>query len=119
MLEFLFNKVAGPKACRTCRFIKNTLAQVFSCEIYELFKNAFFCRTPPVAASEIMNSSSYLRSILPSASTVVEHLLVKMQQAATVLETRTAYFKKEPDVLIDQPRTCRIFMLRYIKSIYF
>ena len=29
-----------------------TLAQVFSCEFCEIFKKAYFHRTPPVAASE-------------------------------------------------------------------
>ena len=28
-----------------------TLTQVFSCEVYQIFKNTFFCRTPPVSAS--------------------------------------------------------------------
>ena len=37
-----------------CNFIqKETLAQVFSCEFYEISKNTFFYRTPPVAASDI------------------------------------------------------------------
>ena len=41
-----FNKVAG------CNFIKKeTLAQVFSCEFYEISKRIFFNRTPLVAAS--------------------------------------------------------------------
>ena len=36
---------------RACNFIKKeTLAQVFSCEFCETFKNAFFCKTPLVAA---------------------------------------------------------------------
>ena len=36
-----------------CNFIKKeTLAQVFSSEFYEIFKNSFFHRTPPVAVSE-------------------------------------------------------------------
>ena len=30
---------------------KETLAQVFSCEFCEFFKNIFFCRTPSVGAS--------------------------------------------------------------------
>ena len=30
---------------------KETLAQVFSCEFWEIFKNTFFQRTPPVAVS--------------------------------------------------------------------
>ena len=34
-------------------FKKETLAQVFSCEFYEISKNAFFYRTPPVATFEI------------------------------------------------------------------
>ena len=34
-------------------FVKrDTLAQVFSCEFYEISKNAFFYRTPLVAASK-------------------------------------------------------------------
>ena len=43
-----FNKVAG----EGCNFIKKeTLAQVFSCEFYEISKNTFFYRKTPVAAS--------------------------------------------------------------------
>ena len=42
-----FNKVAGA----ACDFIKNkTLAQVFSCEFWEISNNTFSYRTPPVAA---------------------------------------------------------------------
>ena len=42
--------------CRpqACNFIeKETLAQVFSCEICEIFKNTFFYKTPLVAAFEL------------------------------------------------------------------
>ena len=36
-----------------CNFIqKETLAQVFSCEIFEISKNTFSYRTSPVAASK-------------------------------------------------------------------
>ena len=36
------------------KFIKKeALAQVFSCEFWNIFKNIFFHRTPPVAASDI------------------------------------------------------------------
>ena len=52
MLEFLFNKVAGLPAGNFIK--KETPAQVFSCRYCEIFKNSFFFRTPPVAASEIM-----------------------------------------------------------------
>ena len=34
---------------------KETLAQVFSCEFCEISKNNFFCRTPPVTASNFSN----------------------------------------------------------------
>ena len=43
--SLLFNKVAG------MRHTKKTLAQVFSCEFYEISKDSFLHRTPLVAAS--------------------------------------------------------------------
>ena len=47
--SLFFNKVAGS----TYNFIKKeTLEQVFSCEFCEISKNTFFCRAPPVAASQ-------------------------------------------------------------------
>ena len=49
MLEPLFNKVAGPKACNFIK--KDTPAQVFSREYCEFFKNNFFYKTPLAAAS--------------------------------------------------------------------
>ena len=39
VLESLFNKVAGLKACN---YIKETPTQVFSCEYYKIFKNTYF-----------------------------------------------------------------------------
>ena len=48
--ESLFNKVYGNFKF-TCNFIKKIPTQVFSCEICEVFKNIFFYKTPPVAAS--------------------------------------------------------------------
>ena len=42
-LESLFNKVAD---------LKETPTQVFSSEMCEIFKDTFFYRTPPVAASD-------------------------------------------------------------------
>ena len=45
--SLLLNKVVA------CNFIKKeTLAQVFSCGFCEIFRNTFFCRAPPVPASE-------------------------------------------------------------------
>ena len=41
-----------------CNFIKKeVLAQVFSCEFCEIFKNIFLQRTPPVAASSVCHKS--------------------------------------------------------------
>ena len=37
----------------TCNFIlKKALAQAFSCEFSEIFKNTFFYKTPPMVASD-------------------------------------------------------------------
>ena len=44
--SLFFNKVAGRNFIK-----KETLAQVFTCEFFEIFKNAFLCRPSPVAAS--------------------------------------------------------------------
>ena len=52
MSESLFDKVAG---LRPVTLIKETLANVFSCEICEILKNTFFHRTPQVAASLDIN----------------------------------------------------------------
>ena len=38
---------------------KETLTQVFSCEFCEIFKNTFFCRSPPVAPSEVFEKSNF------------------------------------------------------------
>ena len=38
--ECFFNKVAGLQACNFIK--KETVAQVFSCEFCEIFKNTFF-----------------------------------------------------------------------------
>ena len=45
-----------------CNFIKKeTLAQVFSCEFREIFKNTYFDRTTLVAASETSFGSEALK----------------------------------------------------------
>ena len=35
----------------TCVGVAETPTKAFSCEFYEIFKNTFFYRTPPMAAS--------------------------------------------------------------------
>ena len=48
-----FAKFTGKHLCRACNFIKKeTLAQVFSCEFFEVSKNTFSYRTPLVATSK-------------------------------------------------------------------
>ena len=47
--SLFFNKVAGLRPATLLK--KETLAQVFSCKFYEISKNNFFYRTPPVAPS--------------------------------------------------------------------
>ena len=59
MLQLCYDKnnrqtLANHRA-EACIFIKKeTLAQVFSCEFYEIYKNTFYYGTPLVAASGIL-----------------------------------------------------------------
>ena len=63
-----------------CNFIKReTLAQVFFCEFCKISKNAFSYITPPVAASEVYEKSSFTYSfscILLSFSKNASRLLL-------------------------------------------
>ena len=56
MLESLFNKVAGLRAWKL--YEKET--ELFSFEICEIFKNTFFYRATPMAASEILRQALWL-----------------------------------------------------------
>ena len=67
MLEFLFNKVAGLKACN---FIKNTSTQVLSYEICELVKNAsgylgvlpiVVTKVSPIHLQELINNFAFCK----------------------------------------------------------
>ena len=53
-----FGGVLQPEACNFIK--KETLAQVFSCEICKIFKNNFFDRIPKVAASDSKSSIIHL-----------------------------------------------------------
>ena len=60
----MFLKISQNSQENTCardsflmKFFIEEEAQVFSCEICEIFKNAFFHRTPPVAASKIRKTT--------------------------------------------------------------
>ena len=54
-VKMFFVKISQNSQENTCTrdsfLIKLTLAQVFSCEFCEIFKNTFFCGIPPVAVS--------------------------------------------------------------------
>ena len=59
MLQLCYDKnsrqTLGNHRPEACNFIKKeTLAQVFSCEFYEIYKNTFYYRTPLVAASGVL-----------------------------------------------------------------
>ena len=53
--SLFFNKTVDLRPATLLK--KETLAQVFSCQFCKNFKNTFFYRTPPVAASEVYFSS--------------------------------------------------------------
>ena len=57
--ESLYNKV-GLQV-----YLKETTTQVFSCEYFEIFKNSFFYRTPPVAASGFSWDSTHFWPTIP------------------------------------------------------
>ena len=59
--RLFYNKVAGlrPEACNF--IIKESLAQVFSCEFWKISKNTYFYRTPLVAASVREDFIYYIR----------------------------------------------------------
>ena len=106
-------------------------------KISELFKNTFFYRTPPEAASENNKQQQLSEGFANSCYKIVSPILLQelindfavfkhCSRALLLVEDVTSshgfgkgYFKKEPHFLIDQPRTCRIFMLGCIKSIFF
>ena len=53
---------------QACNFIiKETLTQVFSCEFCEISKNTFLYRTPLVAASVFLNSSTFMIGGFPTS----------------------------------------------------
>ena len=69
----IFVKLTGKNLCRifyfcrpqTCNVIKKeTTSQVFSCQFFKIFKSAFFCRTPPVAASSNFKASGFTEAVM-------------------------------------------------------
>ena len=64
--SLFFKKVAG---IRLQLSLKKDSGTGFSCEFCEIFKNIFFYRTPPVAASELKLAKVCLKSTLTGAAT--------------------------------------------------
>ena len=59
MLQLCYDKNSRQALAKhrpeACNFIKKeTMAQVFSCEFFEIYKNTFYYRTPLVAASGVL-----------------------------------------------------------------
>ena len=69
--SILFNKVAG---LRAATLFKKTLAQVFSCKFWEVSKNTFSYRAPPVAATVL---GSYLFITHPCIFYIFHQVLQK------------------------------------------
>ena len=76
-----FNKVAGLRP--TTLFEKESLAQLFSCEFCEIFKNTFFYGTPRVATSIIIfNNMSGGNA--PANISLKIHLLINLLTEAVI-----------------------------------
>ena len=55
--SLFFNKVTGLRFATLLK--KETLAQVFSCEFCEIFKNAFFAKHLRMTASDILEAFNF------------------------------------------------------------
>ena len=69
-LRLFYNKVAGLDLQLN---LKKSLAQVFSCEFCEIFKNKFSYRTPPVVASKIFFSEYIYVKHIPDTLQLYEN----------------------------------------------
>ena len=64
MPELLSQQSCRSEACNFMR--RETLAQVFSCKFWKIFKDTFFKRIPPVAASDSLRLTLVSISVLPN-----------------------------------------------------
>ena len=74
------------------------------------FANSCYKIVSPILLQKLINDFAVCKHY------IVEYFYL-LKISATDIETRTTYFKKEPHFLIGQPKTCRIFISCYIKSI--
>ena len=84
---------------------KNKQQQLFEGFVFSCHKIV-----PPILLLELINDFAVLKHC--------SGRLLLVEDVAAVLESGTTHFKKEPRFLVYQQRTCRIFMLRCIKSIF-
>ena len=92
---------------KTCNFIKKeTMAQVFSCECCEIFKNTFLYRTPPVATSILNNA----KSMILSTSEIIPENFFSKQQFHTCFQLRQ--FKRAQTYQRTQSRTESIVLVQ-------
>ena len=64
-IERMFLEISKNSQENTCARVSfEILAQVFSCEFCEIFKNTFFYRAPPVAASVRQGNTQWLTNEL-------------------------------------------------------
>ena len=88
--------------------------------VMKIMKNSSYWRVLARVVATKQSHHFFYKNLLTislSTSTRAEHFYL-LKMSATVFETRAADFKKEPYFLIDQPRTCRFFMLCCIKPIF-
>ena len=58
-----YRSLSSSRSAEACNFIKReTLAQMFSCEFCEIFKDTYFYKIPLVAASETFLKFNELHS---------------------------------------------------------
>ena len=84
--SLFFNKVPG---ITPATLLKKRLAQVFSCEFCEIFKNTFFYRTSPVAASERVFFSG--KSILTHFISLISFYPPRKCEKTSVFYVFTSY----------------------------
>ena len=84
-----FAKFTGKHLCQSLFVKKETLAQMFSSEFYEISKNIFFYRTPLVVESTIAYTNPNLQLHTPAQIYNCIHLLKAIVKEAKVMQSLT------------------------------
>ena len=117
--SFSFNKVGLSLLPQACNFIKKKpLAQMFSCEFYEISKNSFYYRTPLVAASgwaRLVKEDSFWER--PSNFSVLNNIQCSMFTFQNDHWGRNLYkankFRKTSVIFLKHP----VFSMQWIKDV--